>query len=382
MQIEKFRSGAYVNQKDFMSFLPECINISWNWTDPEINVLLEQASRELGELNSYSDLIPNVDVYIQMHIRTEANKSSRIEGTKTTIEEDLMNVEDIAPEKRDDHEEVHNYINAMNHGISQIKIDGLPLSTRLIREIHTILMRGVRGEYKTPGEFRTQQNWIGGTMPSNATYVPPNVDSMNELLSDLEKFIHNEEHQIPHLIKIALIHYQFETIHPFQDGNGRIGRLLIPLYLLDKDLLKKPCFYISDYFEKNRAEYYSTLQNVREKNDLSKWIKFFLTATIYTAKSAKLKFKDIVHLVNNYEERVLSFSGRSENNRNILKAFLDEPVLTGKLLQNKTLLSQGTVDKAITNMTKAGMLKEITGYNRNRIYLLIEYLNIYMQDLT
>ena len=380
MQIEEFNAGSFINQRGVRVFLPTRINTSWNWTNPEINVLLEQASSELGGLNSFSDLVPNIDVYIQMHIRTEANKSSKIEGTKTSIEDDFMSVEDISPEKRDDYEEVHNYINAMNFGIHRIKIDDFPLSTRLIREIHEVLMRGVRGEHKTPGEFRIQQNWIGGSMPSNAVFVPPSVTDMDELLSDMERFIHNDEFQIPHLIKIALIHYQFETIHPFQDGNGRIGRLIIPLYILDKKMLDKPCFYISDYFERNRTTYYHTLQNVRENDDLTGWVTFFLKAVAFTAKSAKEKFRDAIRLVSEYEERVLTFSGRPDNNRSILKAFFNEPILSGKQLQDRTSLSQPTIDKAIRGLIDEGMINEVTGYSRNRIYVLAKYLSVFSRD--
>ena len=380
MQIEKFVSGSFSNQRGFKSFLPSIINTSWNWTNPEINVLLEQASSELGGLDSFSDLIPNIDVYIQMHIRTEANKSSKIEGTKTSIEEDLMKIEDIAPEKRDDHEEVWNYIDAMNYGISRIQKDDFPLTTRLIREIHRVLMRGVRGEHKTPGEFRTQQNWIGGTMPSNAVFVPPCVDDMHELLSDFEKFIHNDEQQVPHLIKIAIIHYQFETIHPFQDGNGRIGRLIIPLYLLEKKILSKPCFYISDFFEKHRTAYYDALQNVRVNNDLTNWIVFFLRAVIHTAKSAKFKFKNAVQLVGEFEERMLLFAGRPDNNRSILKAFFNDPILTSKQLQDSLPISQPTINKVIRGMLDSDMLEEITGYGRNRIFALMKYLRVFAED--
>ena len=382
MQIEKFKTGFFENQMEHKSFLPASINTSWNWTDPEINVLLEQASRELGGLNSFSDLIPNIDIYIKMHIRTEANKSSKMEGTKTSIEEELMAVEDIAPEKRDDHEEVQNYVNAMNHGINRIQKDDFPLTNRMIREIHEILMSGVRGEHKTPGEFRIQQNWIGGSSPSNAVFVPPNVIHMHNLLSDFEKFIQNDEQQVPHLIKIALIHYQFETIHPFQDGNGRIGRLIIPLYLLEKKILDRPCFYISDFFEQNRTAYYDALQNVRMKNDLSNWIKFFMKAIIYTAKSAKYKFKNVTKLVGDFEERMLKIPGRPENNRNILKAFFNEPILNGKQLQRRTSLSQGTIDKVINSMLETKMLIELTRYSRNRIYALAEYLFIFTKDYT
>ncbi|MCL2566438.1 MAG: Fic family protein [Defluviitaleaceae bacterium] len=377
MEIDKFGSGHFINQGGYKAFLPVKINTSWNWRDPEINILLEQASRELGGLNSFSDLIPNIDVYIQMHIRTEANKSSRIEGTKTSIEEELMDIEDIAPEKRADYEEVRNYIEAMNYGINRIQNDNFPLTTRLIRELHSTLMQGVRGERKTPGEFRISQNWIGGTSPSNAVFVPPSVADMQELLSDFEKFIHNDEAQIPHLIKAAIIHYQFETIHPFLDGNGRIGRLIIPLYLLEKKILDKPCFYISDFFEKNRTQYYDVLQNVRVKNDLANWIKFFLKAVIYTAKSAKYKFKKVVELVKNYEEQMLPFSGKAENKRAILKAFFNEPILTGRQLQDKTSLRQTTIDRILKTMLEKDMLFELTGYSRNRIYALGEYIIIF-----
>ena len=247
MNVNKFKSGSYRNQDDYKTFKPTCINHPWRWSDPEINTLLEKASSELGSLNAFSDLIPNIDIYISMHIRTEANKSNKIEGTKTTVEEDLLPVEDISPEKRDDYQEVQNYINAMHTGIKRIIVDNFPLCNRLIRELHEILLQGVRGEHKTPGEFRKSQNWIGGTRPSNAVYVPPSIIDMPDLMSDFEKFINNDECNVPNLIKIAILHYQFETIHPFLDGNGRIGRLIIPLYLLDKKLLSKPCFYISDF---------------------------------------------------------------------------------------------------------------------------------------
>lgn len=219
MNINQFRSGTTRAQNDYHTFLPTLINHSWKWTDSELNVLLEKASSELGSLNAFSDLIPNVDIYIEMHIKTEANKSNKIEGTKTSIEEDLMSLEDIAPEKRDDHQEVHNYIDALNYGISRIMQDEFPLCNRLICEIHHLLLQGVRGKYKTPGEFRTSQNWIGGSKPSDAAYVPPSILDLPELLSDFEKFINNDTCNVPNLVKIAILHYQFESIHPFLDGN-------------------------------------------------------------------------------------------------------------------------------------------------------------------
>jgi Fic family protein len=244
MQLEKFRAGNYAKQDDYKTFVPTSINVPWEWHDISLNMLLEQASYEIGGLNAFSELIPNIDVFIKMHIRTEANKSSKIEGTKTSIEEDLMRIENVSPEKRDDHIEVNNYVNALQHGIDRITIDQFPLCLRLVREIHEVLMQGVRGEHKAPGEFRKSQNWIGGSMPSTAAYVPPSVLDMTTALSDFEKFLNNDDNDVPHLIKAAIAHYQFETIHPFLDGNGRIGRLIIPLYLLEKGVISKPCFYM------------------------------------------------------------------------------------------------------------------------------------------
>ncbi len=380
MKIEKFKSGFYINQGDYKTFKPAYINEVWDWEDTGINMLLEEASRELGGLNSFSDLIPNIDVYIKMHIKTEANKSSKIEGTKTSIEEDLLQIEDIAPEKRDDHEEVHNYIIALNYGIDRIVKEGFPLCNRLICEMHYKLLQGVRGKHKTPGELRRSQNWIGGTKPSDALYVPPTISDMPELMSDFEKFINNNQIKVPHLIKIALLHYQFETIHPFLDGNGRIGRLIIPLYLLSKGVLDKPCFYISDYFEKNRNAYYEALDRVRTKNDLRHWIKFFLAASIYTAKTAKLKLKNVVGFVNQLNKEILDIKGRPENTMKVLESFYDNPILSSKQLQEITGLTQPTVDSAIRGMFERDILREITGYSRNRIYVLHRYLGIFANE--
>ncbi|MCI9429170.1 MAG: Fic family protein [Lachnospiraceae bacterium] len=379
MNINTFSSGTKRAQNDYYTFLPTLINHSWKWSDPELNVLLERASSELGSLNAFSDLIPNVDIYIEMHIKTEANKSNKIEGTKTTIEEDLMPIEDIAPEKRNDYQEVHNYINALNYGISRILQDDFPLCNRLICEIHRLLLQGVRGKHKTPGEFRKSQNWIGGSKPSNAMYVPPSILDLPELLSDFEKFINNNDCNVPHLIKIAILHYQFETIHPFLDGNGRIGRLIIPLYLLSNEILSKPCFYISDYFESHRTEYYNFLNRVRTHNDLMGWIKFFLQAVISTALNAKDKFKKVTSYVHNLETVAVSLGGRSDNTLKVVRAFYDNPILSSKQIANITGLSQPTTDNIIKRLSNknAHILYELTGYSRNRIFVLFDYIKIF-----
>ena len=377
MKLESYLAGEYANQSDFKSFVPTAIDLPWEWSDTSLNMLLERASSEIGGLNAFAELVPNIDIYIKMHIRTEANKSSKIEGTKTSIEEDIMRLEDVSPEKRDDHVEVNNYVHALQHGIDRITNDQFPLCLRLIREIHEVLMQGVRGEHKAPGEFRRTQNWIGGSMPSTAIFVPPSVPDMEVALSDFERFLNNDANSIPHLIKAAIAHYQFETIHPFLDGNGRVGRLIIPLYLLAKGVISKPCFYISDYFERNRELYYSALDKPRKDNDLGHWIRFFLSAAIDTAKSAKNKFNNAVHVVQELKERATNVKGRVENTRAILNVFYLKPILGMKEICEKANLPQRTVSDIVNEMQKNGLLLETTGFSRNKVYMLKDYVDAF-----
>ena len=374
--LEEFEAGSYRNQGDFNSFIPSAVNDTWVWHSPIVNTLLSEASKELGGLNSYSELIPNIDIYIYMHIRVEANKSNRIEGTHTSVEEDMMSPEDLLPEKRDDVMEVNNYIRAMNYGIERITKDEFPFSSRLIRELHAILLHGVRGAHKTPGEFRMSQNFIGGTMPSNAVYVPPAACDLNDAMNDFDKFMNNMD-GMPTLIRLAIMHYQFETIHPFLDGNGRMGRLMIPLFLLSKKELSKPCFYISDYFEKHRIEYYDALQRARLNNDLIGWVCFFLRASIDTAKTAKDKFRAALKQVQKYNDYLAAKKTAPETLKRIIQCMYVEPVASVARLSELTGLTVQTINKAVKVLLLDGILVELTGNSRKRIFAMYDYIRVF-----
>ena len=378
MKLEEYKSGEYTKMNDYKAFIPSKINYNWGWDDTKLDKLLAEANRQIGELNAYSLLIPNVDLYIKMHVKIEANKSSRIEGTKTTVEEDLLDVTDINPEKRDDWEEVQNYVKATNYGVERIK-KGFPVCTRLIREIHRILMQGVRGEHKTPGEFRTSQNWIGGSMPSTVVYVPPPHTEVVECLSDFEKFINNEKIDTPDLIKIAILHYQFESIHPFLDGNGRIGRLLIPLYIQSKGMLEKPCLYISDYIERNKDIYYDMLTRVRTRNDMIGWIKFFLEAVIETSKTAKEKFRNVVEFTMEMDKTIIELPIKTENAKKVIDLLYDEPVLTRNKMSEITGIKLTTINGIVNALLDKRIITETTGYSRNQIFAFEKYINLFLK---
>ena len=373
--MKTFNAGNHINQGTYKSFQPNKINQEWRIEDMETLNLLSQADRQLGRLDMYSEYIPNIDLFISMHVLKEATQSSKIEGTQTNLEDALLDKEDVNDEKRDDWEEVQNYIEALNFAITNLK--KLPFSSRLIRETHKILLQGVRGKHKLPGEFRRSQNWIGGTNVNDATFIPPVHSDIHQYMGDLENFVHNSESFFPDLLKIALIHYQFETIHPFLDGNGRVGRLMITLYLVEKEILKKPILYLSDFFERNRTLYYDNLTKVREKDDINQWFKFFLVGVIETAKNSIRTFDGILKLQKDVEAKIQTLGSRSHNALLILKHLFQKPMIDAQKIKELTSLSFPSVYKLIDELENLEILTEITGAKRGKIYLFREYTKLF-----
>lgn len=371
-----FKSGAYRLAGSYKSFFPEKINRSYHFDDTDLLPLLEKANLKLGELSAYSELVPDVDHFIRLHIVKEATVSSRIEGTQTNMEEALLHEQEIDPEKRDDWKEVNNYIKAMNKSIEHLK--NIPLSTRLLKQAHTMLLQSVRGKHKMPGEFRTSQNWIGGSSIQDAVFVPPPSSEVESLMGDLENFLHSDKTNLPHVIKIAIAHHQFETIHPFLDGNGRIGRLMITLYFIHAGILKKPVLYLSDFFEKNRSAYYDNLMGVRTRHDLKTWIKFFLVGIIVTSEKATNGLRQILKLKSDCETRRIKQLGKKMHSaQTLLDHLFKNPIIRPSEVSKVTELSLVSSYKLIEDFETLKILKELTGDQRNRVYAFHEYLTIF-----
>ena len=377
IQLEKYVSGK--NEKDptgYSYFMPSLINEQWKWEEQSINTLLEKAAIKLGELNSYSKLVPNIDLFIQLHVTKEAVVSSRIEGTKTQIEEALMDENEISPEGKDDWQEVNNYIKGLNQAITELET--LPISSRLIKKTHQILLDNARGENKQPGEYRRSQNWVGGNTLADAVFIPPHQKNVDELMGDLEKFLHNEDIKVPALIKIGIAHYQFETIHPFLDGNGRIGRLLITLFLVDQKILNKPLLYLSAFFEKNKSLYYDNLTFVRTKSDMTQWLKYFLVGVAETAEDATQTLSDILELKTKLEISITTTFGKRSNNALLLLQFLfTKPIVHVNQVKEVTRSSYKSANDLVSDFVNVGILKEMTGQNRNRIFGFDQYLKMF-----
>lgn len=376
MHIAEFESGRWIKATGYRYFLPIKVNRQWEHNDPQVNTLLERASLKLGELNSYARLVPNVDLFIQLHVTKEALVSSRIEGTQTTMEEALLSVEDLKEERRDDWQEVKNYVMAMNRCIADL--NELPLSSRMLRSAHAILLSGVRGQHKQPGNFRRSQNWIGGASLADAVFIPPAHAYVNEWMGDLENFLHNEDIHVPALIRIAIAHYQFETIHPFLDGNGRIGRLLITLYLVAEGLLNRPLLYLSSFFEQDRQLYYDNLTRVRDKGDMMRWIKYFLVGVEQTATQGVSILEKVVNLKARNEQVIQQEMGRRVGNAMRLhQHLLQQPMVTVRDVQRVCELSPKAAIDMMTAFEERAILKQVKGHGRKKIFTYEQYVALF-----
>jgi Fic family protein len=375
-EFEKYRAGHFEKAYGYKFFVPELINEEWSWRTPIINRLLEKAAIKLGELNSFARLVPNIDLFIQLHVTKEAVVSSRIEGTRTNMDEALLPIEEIEPERKNDWLEVTNYIAALNEAI--VELQKLPLSSRLLKKTHKTLLQSVRGEHKHPGDFRISQNWIGGASLSDAVFIPPEHLLVNSLMGDLESFLNNDQIEVPALIKIAIAHYQFETIHPFLDGNGRIGRLMITLYLVNEGLLEKPLLYLSEYFENNKELYYDNLTRVRTQNDILQWVKYFLVGVEKTAANAVDTLSKVIQLKDNLESQINSGFGRRSNSALLLlNTLFQSPVTTIDNAAKKCSLSYKAANDLVRIMQEKKMVEEMTGKSRNRIFIFKPFLDIF-----
>lgn len=377
MNVSSFKAGKIVQRYQYKSFEPNVVDIPWQIDNAELIMLLSKADIKLGELNAFSQLIPDVDFFIKMHVLKEGTKSSRIEGTQTNIDEAIQKEEYIHPEKKDDWQEVQNYVQAMNEAIESL--EKLPLSNRLLKQTHKTLLQGVRGTHKLPGEFRQSQNWIGGSSLTDATFIPPHHESVVELMADLEKFLHNENIPVTPLIKIGIAHYQFETIHPFLDGNGRIGRLLITLYLVSNNLLHKPTLYLSDFFEKNKSLYYDNLTRVRTHNDLTQWLKYFLEGVRSTSENSIQTFKNIIKLRSDIEHKIIALGKKQALATSFLQFLYSNPITDANDVAKALNINISTALRLIEDFIKLNILIEVTGYKRNRIFAFDNYIKLFRE---
>ncbi len=373
---KKFIAWTWKQQYNYKSFFPNGVNKTFVWEDKKINLLLEKANLELGKLESFSSFIPDIDFFISMHIWKEAIKSSKIEWTKTEFDELFLDSDDVkSVEERNDIEEVKNYIEALNLWIEELK--KLPMTFRLFSLIHKTLLKWVRWEHKNPWEIRKSQNWIGGSNLQNAFFIPPHQDDLSDLVKDFELFLHNESLEIPELIKIAIAHYQFETIHPYLDWNGRIGRLMIILYLIDKKIITKPVLYISDFFERNKWSYYDALTIARSSNDIEHFIKFFLTGVIETCESSINTFQSILELKNEIEIKIISLWAKSEKASQILNYLFSDPIVSSHDIIKLLWVTPATANSFIKIFMEMWVLRELTWYKRHKIFGFENYLKLF-----
>jgi Fic family protein len=346
-----------------------------DWT-PELRSKFDQALLALGRLDSVSTLLPDTSLFLYMYVRKEAVLSSMIEGTQSSLSDLLLFELDQEPGvPLDDVREVSNYVAALDHGLRLLE-GGLPLSLRLFREIHGVLLTKGRGSYQTPGEFRRSQNWIGGTRPGNAAFVPPPAQEVLACMSKLERFLHDQPEPTPALLKAALAHVQFETIHPFLDGNGRLGRLLITLLLCEQKVLRQPMLYLSLYFKTHRQYYYELLNDVRMTGDWEAWLDFFAEAVTFTATQAVETAQQLLDLSSQDRDKISSLGRAAASTLRVHRALMEHPIATSGSLVEKTGITPATVNKALSHLDRLGIVKELTAQKRNRLFSYAGYIEI------
>ncbi len=363
---EKLKIGG----EEVRSFIPNELPLKQPLQlNTEISRKLDNALVSLGRLDSISEILPDSSLFLYMYVRKEAVLSSMIEGTQSSISDLLVyELEGIPGVPMDDAMEVSNYVKALEYGVKCID-EGFPISSRLFKEIHNILLSKGRGSKKEPGQYRLSQNWIGGTRPGNALYVPPPPDMVDNCMGNLENFLHDIKCVTPVLLKAAISHVQFETIHPFLDGNGRLGRLLISLLLYENKILQKPLLYLSLYFKIHRQEYYEHLTNVRVKGDWEKWIDFFADAVIHTSNQAVKTAKNLIDLINKDEERVKNMGRASSTALTVYRCFVKNPVLNAGAIQNQSSLSTATIHSSLENLVNLDILEEVSQKNSMPCFL-------------
>lgn len=342
----------------------------------ELQFLLEQANQWLGRLDGLASVLPDLGLFIYGYVRKEAVLSSQIEGTQSSLSDLLLFETDEAPGvPLQDVQEVSNYVAALTHGLARLR-EGFPLSLRLIREIHSVLLSQGRGSGKEPGEFRRSLNWIGGTRPGNAAFVPPHPDKVMECMGALERFLQEERRDVPPLVKAGLVHVQFETIHPFLDGNGRLGRLLITFLLCAAGALREPILYLSLFFKTNRQTYYDLLMRVRESGDWETWIEFFLRGVRETSEQAVNAAKRILALLDSDRKRIEAMGRSAASMLRVFQYAQTHPIVSIQTCSEKIGVSFPTVSGAVDNLQKQGILREITGKQRKRLFGYDAYIKI------
>ena len=376
MKFESFQAGVWRQQTQYKSFSPVPVDHEWTWEDGRIHTLLERSAKALAELNAYSQIEPDIDLFIQMFLFKEACHSCHIEGAHLAIDEALMPEAQVAPEKRHDWQMVHDYVDAVGGAAEGLEAE--PLSCRLLCQIHAKLVDGASGPHGPAGEFRVTQNWIGGSGLLDAVFPPPHPSEVPDLMEDLEAFWTNESVDVPHLIRIGISHYQFETVHPFGEANGRLGRLLIPLYLVDRGVMRKSSLFLSEFFDRNRAHYHDALMRVRIGNDIIHWIRFFLTGVAETSIRGNAVFQKVLALRRERNVSVSKLGRRAQIGRELIHLLYRTPYVTASDVAGKLGVSIPTANALIRDFVSEGILKQVAGARRNRGFAFSEYINLFM----